>query len=168
MKTISRKCVMEMDYSEITDELTIVSLKLYDLLPDPSIGPMERIERLTRVVPNTMQLSEYSQTARAKLKKIRDRLNEAVPDEKLNSIEKINFLIAKVNELVPEETDRICQKLQFLADRRLRDNGSTPFAGWKDEYRDHDTFLEAMRKSGQKPQDMKYIDEEKYREEGDI
>ena len=69
-------------YKEICDELKTISIKLQKLLPDPSIGPEERIERLARVIPKSMLISNYHKTARAKLHYIHKRLSQLVPDKK--------------------------------------------------------------------------------------
>lgn len=154
--------VMQLNQEDVESELIRVSILLRDLLPDPSLGPMERIERLARVVEGSIQIGNFHRTARMKLKEIDERLNELVPDKEMTNIERVEYLVAQVNRLVPEKTDRLCQKLQYIGDRRLRDNGSIASPNWSPELMKNETAVKLMRESGKTPSMMTYIDESLY------
>lgn len=149
----------------INERLTRLSFKLQRLLPDPSLGPMERIERLARLIPISYQLGWHHRTARSKLIEIEERLNSLVPDQALTSEQKVDFLVGLANELVPEKTDRLCQKLQFIGDNRLRDNGAIPYVGWDFTCLDLPYLVEKKRAQGLDPNGCSYIDESKFIEE---
>lgn len=114
----------------VIKELMQLSGTLQDLLPDSSLSPLERVERLARVVPESIQNSSEHLTARKKLNQIRLRLAELVPHEDLTALEKIERLVQKVHELVPGPSERLFEKLEKIGDCRLIDNGSVPFSGW--------------------------------------
>ncbi|WP_036833613.1 hypothetical protein, partial [Pontibacillus litoralis] len=65
-------------FEEICTELKSISDRLYELLPDTSLSPDERLERLARVVPTSLLISDNHKTARSKLNKLRYRLDELV------------------------------------------------------------------------------------------
>lgn len=113
----------EETFDQVREELLKVSSKLLELLPDPSLSPMERLERLARVIPKSTMLSEHHKTGRSKLNELRYRLAELVPDESLSSSEKIDFLVKRIHELVPEDLPRLYYKLEKLGDQRRSDIG---------------------------------------------
>ena len=118
--------VFDTSYEEVCRNLTKVSVKLRDLLPDPSIGPEERVERLARVVPESLLMSQYHKTARVKWNYITDRLNHLVPDTKENkktALEKIDILLEKLHLMIPGQEKRIFIKLEKLGDHRVSDTG---------------------------------------------
>jgi hypothetical protein len=122
---------------EVVDsQLFKISEKLQKLLPDPSLSPLERVERLGRVVPTSIQRSAHHLTARTKLSNIRLRLAELVPIEDMSAEEKIDMLVEIIEELVPIKTDRLFERLELIGDNRLRDNGSVAFSGWDQSYLD--------------------------------
>lgn len=149
----------------VNERLIRLSFKLQRLLPDPSLGPMERIERLARLIPNSYQLGQHHRTARSKLIEIEERLNSLVPDQGLTFEQKIDFLVGLADDLVPEQTDRLCQKLQFIGDNRLRDNGAIPYAGWDFTCLDLTYLVETKRLQGLDPNGCSYIDESKFLED---
>ncbi|MCY4321629.1 MAG: hypothetical protein OXC37_04430 [Bdellovibrionaceae bacterium] len=110
-------------YKEVCRNLLKVSKKLQKLLPDPSIGPEERIERLARVVPHSMLISDHHKTARSKLNYITDRLNQLVPDKNKSNEEKIDILVNTLHKMVPGKEKKIFLKLEKLKDRRTSDIG---------------------------------------------
>ncbi|NCN41947.1 hypothetical protein GW916_11945 [bacterium] len=114
--------IFEDDYEKVCQELTSLSKRLLELLPDPSIGPEERLERLARVAPHTLMISRNVRTARSKLSDLKHRLSELVPDEALSSIQKLEFLISKANQLSPE-AGTLFEKLEELGDIRISDIG---------------------------------------------
>jgi hypothetical protein len=99
-------------------ELEQISSKLYFLLPDPSLSPLERIERLSRVLEDTDPNLEHLQSAYDKVKAIEERLNSLIPDKDMSSMDKINFMLEKLHKLVPGEA-KIVQKLEYLGDPRV-------------------------------------------------
>lgn len=110
-------------FDEVCMELMALSRRLYELLPDPTLSPEERLERLGRVAPHSFVKSENAKTARTKLNALRVRLTELVPSQKLNSQQKLEFLVRLTNELVPEEMPRFFMKLEKLGDDRASDIG---------------------------------------------
>ena len=132
--------IPEENQEEVDSQLFELSKKLQKLLPDPSLSPLERVERLGRVVPTSIQRSAQHLTARTKLNNIRLRLAELVPNENMSAEEKIDALVEIIDELVPIKTDRLFEKLEIMGDNRLRDNGSVPFPGWDNSYLDFENL----------------------------
>lgn len=113
----------EIQFETICEELMAISRRLQDLLPDPTLSPEERIERLGRVAPHSVVKSENMKTARTKLNALRLRLSELVPASELTALEKIEFLVKEANRLVPEETSKFFLKLEKIGDDRISDIG---------------------------------------------
>lgn len=78
------------EFSVITKKLEDISKKLFEILPDYSLGPEERIERLARVIPESILESKNMLTARTKLNNITTKLNALIPDSNLTELEKID------------------------------------------------------------------------------
>ncbi|HUG23636.1 hypothetical protein [Piscinibacter sp.] len=115
--------VFDEPFESVSEELERLSIKLRDLLPDPSIGPEERLERLSRVVRRSVMTSAHHLTARTKLRRIRARLDELVPGE-ISYEAKINALLDELDRQVPNGEDlTIFQKLELIGDARLSDDG---------------------------------------------
>lgn len=112
-------------YEQVCRDLRNLSTRLQDLLPDPGIGPEERLERIARVVPESVRVTAHMQTGRAKLARLRARLDELVPGPQPH-MEKLEHLVGLVHELVPQG-DRFITKLEQLGDYRLTDTGVTPW-----------------------------------------
>ncbi|WP_300074380.1 hypothetical protein [uncultured Ruegeria sp.] len=132
-KTITIPELKEQRFEDVATELKEISEYLLELLPDPSLSPMERIERLGRVVPLSYQLGAHHRTARAKLSEITVRLQELLPGEEMTNRERIDCLVAEVHRLCPEDLGRLYLKLEHIGDHRLRDNGAVPYRGWTPE-----------------------------------
>lgn len=119
--------VYTIDYTEsfdsVCEHLTALSERLLELLPDPSLSPDERLERIARVVPSSTLKSAYHQTARTKLNRLRARLDELVPRDDLCYAEKLEWLVARVHELVPGDEPRLFKKLEAFGDHRRSDMG---------------------------------------------
>ncbi len=115
----------EVSFPEIKKELDLISEKLFHLLPDKSIGPEERVERLARLIPSSIMESEYHRTARKKLEIIERKLNTLVPRSDLSNSEKIDYLVTIANTLIPEDK-RLVEKLETIGEYRRPDNGK-PF-----------------------------------------
>jgi hypothetical protein len=116
-------------FQSVVEELVELSVRLINLLPDPSLSPNERLERLARVVPRSQLMTAHRRTARAKLTELRRRLDELVPDPSLNHVDKLKWLVTRLDELVPGD-DRAIKKLERLGDFRSTDVGVAPW-GWQ-------------------------------------
>lgn len=110
----------EEPFEDVVEELVTLSVRLLTLLPDPSLSPNERLERLARVVPHSQMHSAHRRTARSKLTELRRRLEDLVPDDGLSSVERLEWLISRVEELVPGDGSTI-SKLEKLGDFRSTD-----------------------------------------------
>ncbi|MGN9793386.1 hypothetical protein ACTMTU_20115 [Streptomyces sp. OZ13] len=113
------------DFLDVVKELTDLSVRLLTLMPDPSLSPNERLERLARVVPNSQLITAHRRSARSKLYEIRRRLDELVPGDELTYREKLEALVTRLDELVPGAL-RPIQKLERLGDYRSTDVGVSP------------------------------------------
>lgn len=114
-------------FEDVCAELTELSRLLQEWLPDPSIGPEERLERLARVVPDSILCSQFRLNARTKLTRIRRRLDELAPDVD-GAVEQLLYLRRVLDELVPGE-QAVIQKLESIHDYRGADIGVSP-RGW--------------------------------------
>jgi predicted nuclease with TOPRIM domain len=122
----TRRCydvAFEEKFDDVAAELQRLSTRLFELLPDRALSPLERVERLARVVPDSVLQSEHMKTARTKLSNIRRRLEELVPDHAMTTDEKIEHLVERVHQLVPEREPRLFKKLEKLGDIRPTDIG---------------------------------------------
>ncbi|WP_204366511.1 hypothetical protein [Nocardiopsis alkaliphila] len=115
------------DFEEVVEELIDLSVRLLTLLPDPSLSPDERLERLARVVPHSQLVTAHRRSVRHKLYQLRRRLDELVPDEKLDHRQKLEWLVHRLEELVPGEDLRPIQRLEKLGDYRSTDVGLAPW-----------------------------------------
>lgn len=110
-------------FEEVCSELKSISDRLYELLPDTSLSPDERLERLARVIPTSLLISDNHKTARSKLNKIRYKLDELVPDRQLSYLDKLETLVNITNSLVEEDDIRFFKKLEKIGDYRRSDIG---------------------------------------------
>jgi hypothetical protein len=103
----------------VSAELAALSSKLYWLLPDPSLSPFERLERLGRVVEERTPDFEQLQSASVKLRYLRKRIDELVPGD-LTPERKIDLLLEKLDTMVgvSEKAFAPIQKLELLGDPR--------------------------------------------------
>lgn len=118
----SYKIKYDESFEEVCRNLKMISSSLYDLLPDITLSPDERLERLARVIPTSVLISRNHQTARTKLNALRMRLKELVPNEDLSDSQRIELLVKKLDELVPENLSPY-KKLEKLGDFRGSDMG---------------------------------------------
>jgi hypothetical protein len=109
-------------YPEVYSRLRELSLRLRDELPDPSIGPEERLERIARVVPDSIRVSSNLLTGYTKLMRLRARLDELVPGP-MEDVEKLEILLSRIHELVPGDM-RLIEKLETMHDFRYSDTGT--------------------------------------------
>lgn len=112
-------------FQEAVAELMSISIKLIELMPDPSLGPNERLERLSRAIPASQMQSEHRKSARNKLKVLKRRLNELVPELEDNSDAQITFLTDKIHRLIPGDVPFV-NKLERMGDHRSSDIGVSP------------------------------------------
>lgn len=115
--------IFEIPFEKIASNLRLVSIKLRDLLPDPSIGPEERLERLSRVVPGSIQYSRFHLSARTKLRTLCDRLDELVPQFRGDPVNQIDHLVNVAISQTPQVSGPLVQRLEALGDHRIADNG---------------------------------------------
>jgi hypothetical protein len=83
-------------------ELAAISEKLYELLPDPSLSPIERLERLGRVIEKRDPDIEQLKPAHEKVSAIKERLNHLLPGDEA-ALDKVEKLIAILGEVSPKE-----------------------------------------------------------------
>jgi hypothetical protein len=107
--------------NKVSAELAALSAKLYGLLPDNSLSPFERLERLARVVEGRKPDLSQLQSASKKLEALRARLNDLVPGDASDD-KKIDVMAAKLDELVADEQHdwTTFSKLELLGDPRGR------------------------------------------------
>lgn len=116
--------IFDSTYEESYEELLVLSRRMLELLPDPSIGPAERLERIARIVPESMRYSDYTKTARTKLNYLKQRLEELVPEEGETSMDKLEILVDRINKKFPElSNERLFVKLEKMGDNRISDIG---------------------------------------------
>lgn len=98
-------------------ELKMLTDALYGMLPDRSLSPAERIERLARAVDDRTPKPEHLRPAHIKLEELRARIDELVPGEG-SAFEKILSLEANVDEKVGAERGNMAliRKLELLGD----------------------------------------------------
>src|SRR5439155_379035 len=87
---------------EATAELASISAKLNTLLPDHSLSPSERLERLARVIEGREPNLAHLQPATVKVALLKDRLDQLVPG-RMSPEQKIDTLIQRLNQLVPAD-----------------------------------------------------------------
>jgi hypothetical protein len=108
-------------FDDVCQRLLALCERLQALLPDPSLSPSERLERLARVVPTSTLVSADHKTARKKLKELRRRLDELIPGGD-DYDAKLEMLVARLHELVPGDYP-MKDKLEAIGDHRRSDNG---------------------------------------------
>jgi len=83
-------------------ELAAISEKLFELLPDPSLSPLERLERLGRVVEQREPDMGQLLPAHEKVTALRERLDQMLPGDGA-SIEKIEKLVEILGDVAPKD-----------------------------------------------------------------
>ncbi|MCY7858255.1 hypothetical protein MOB44_16535 [Bacillus sonorensis] len=112
----------EEDFEEVCRHLQAHSHRLFELLPDISLSPDERLERLARVIPTSILKSANHKTAREKLNGLRHRLDELIPDQNMSYYDKIEYLVNIADEMVPGQM-KMYEKLEKIGDKRWSDIG---------------------------------------------
>ena len=102
-------------------DLGSLSSKLFWTLPDESLSPFERLERLARVVEDRTPQLDNLQSAAAKLEQLRKRLDELVPGD-MTPERKVDALLEKLDEMVARDQRELppIRKLELLGDPRGR------------------------------------------------
>lgn len=109
----------------IAAELASLTAKLQQLLPDPSLSPLERLERFVRVIDNVDADMTQLESANSKLQKLQSRINNFVPQEGLTTEQKINVLVDLVENkleklnLKDAGLNRMIEKLESIGDPRI-------------------------------------------------
>ena len=102
-------------------DLAALSAKLFGHVPDHSLSPLERLERLGRAADNAAPDLAQLQPATKKLAALKARIDELIPGDATHE-KKIEVLLAQLdtkvgqNQLAFHTTD----KLELLGDPRAR------------------------------------------------
>ena len=101
------------------NELEMLSAALFELLPDKSLSPLERIERLSRSVENRQPDLNQLKPATKKLQELKDRINLLVEGEG-SAHEKVMKMLNKLDDMVSDEQAKlpVIKKLELLGDPR--------------------------------------------------
>lgn len=102
-------------------DLAALSAKLFWHVPDQSLSPFERLERLARAVDDSNPDMKQLQPAAAKLDSLKSRIDELVPGD-MSHEKKIETLIQKLDEKVGSSQLSLhtTEKLELLGDPRAK------------------------------------------------
>jgi hypothetical protein len=102
-------------------DLASISAKLHWLLPDQSLSPFERLERLGRAVEDRTPDPSQLQPAAAKVEALKVRIDELIPGDMTHE-KKIDILVEQIDRMVSAEqrTWPTINKLELLGDPRGR------------------------------------------------
>lgn len=106
-------------------KLSEISGFLANALPDHSLSPEERLERLARVVQDRVPRQEQLLPAIQKVDRLERRLAELVPGEGMSAMDRLNRLVQQCNGMCGDDGKTLVQKLETLGDPRA---GITPVA----------------------------------------
>lgn len=111
-------------------ELASLSAKLHRLLPDESLSPFERLERLGRAVENRKPDLTQLQPAATKVAELKARINELIPGDATPE-RKLDDIVGKLDEMVSKEQRQFStiSKLELLGDPRGRVAPEKPKGG---------------------------------------
>jgi hypothetical protein len=100
-------------------DLASISSKLYRLLPDESLSPLERLERLARVIEKRKPDRNQLQSASSKLTQLTARIDKLVPGD-MTPEKKIEVLLEGLDGMVSKEQCELAtiEKLELLGDPR--------------------------------------------------
>jgi len=99
--------------AQAAENLGALSAVLADALPDPSLSPDERLERLARVKQDRVPRTEYLLPAIEKLDRLERRLAELVPGEGLSAMDRLQTLIRTL-----EGDGSVVERLEKMGDPR--------------------------------------------------
>lgn len=97
------------------NELAALSAKLHALLPDSSLSPEERLERLARVVPGRIPDQSKLLSASSKLQELKNRLDQLVPGA-MSADAKIDHLVNLATHAVPDPALSTVARLERMGD----------------------------------------------------
>lgn len=102
-------------------DLGLLSAKLFWHVPDQSLSPFERLERLARAADGSTPDLSQLQSAAKKLEALKSRIDILVPGN-MSHEKKIEVLIEKLNEKVgvTQLTLHTTEKLELLGDSRAK------------------------------------------------
>lgn len=112
--------------SELNDRAATIlrelSERLIALLPDPSLSPDERLERIARAVQDRVPQSEQLLPAIQKVHRLERRLLELVPGDDLDCFARLERLVCSVESVCEEKgitaDQEFVRKLELLGDQR--------------------------------------------------
>lgn len=105
--------------AEISQRLEELSEMLIKHVPDPSLSPDERLERIARVDQRRVPQREYLLPAVEKLYRLERRLDDLVDDSDLSSTEQLEVLIERVEERGEKHEERdFVEILERMGDER--------------------------------------------------
>ena len=101
------------------EELGAIADKLLQVLPDPSLSPLERIERLSRVIEQRTPNMDQLMPAHKKVAQIKDRLDALIPGDD-PPLKKIDRMLEILDEIAPVDLAGASSfaKLESLGDPR--------------------------------------------------
>lgn len=102
-------------------DLAALSAKLFWHVPDQSLSPLERLERLARAAEDSSPDMAQLQSAATKLEALKSRIDELVPGD-MSHEKKIENLIQKLDEKVGTSQLALhtTDKLELLGDPRAK------------------------------------------------
>ncbi len=100
-------------------ELAALSGKLFGHVPDQSLSPLERLERLARGIDDRTPNLEQLKPAASKLNELKERIDELVEGD-LSYEKKIDIILEKLDEKVGnnQKAFHTTDKLELLGDPR--------------------------------------------------
>ena len=119
--TVPESSLSFQENRQASAELLSLSSKLEGLLPDPSLSPFERVERLARAIEDRTPEPEHLQSAAVKVARLKERLDELVPGETTPE-RKVDVLVERLDDLVASDQRDLPPgaKLETLGDPRGR------------------------------------------------
>lgn len=102
-------------------ELASLSAKLFWHIPDQSLSPFERLERLARAAENRTPDREQLKSAAAKVNVLKARIDQLVPGDASHE-KKIEQLVSLLDEKVGSSQQNLhtTHKLELLGDPRAK------------------------------------------------
>lgn len=106
-----------LDNQKAAAQLAALSARLHVFLPDHTLSPQERLERLARVIQNRVPQSQHLLSANEKLAALTTRLNELVPGG-MTPEEKVDHLVDLATKAVPDPNLSMVDRLEKIGDDR--------------------------------------------------
>src|ERR1019366_9617350 len=89
---------------------------LANALPDASLSPAERLERLARVIQTRTPDQSNLIPAATKLSNLEARLKDLVADPNLTSEQRLNHLLTTAGSIAPGSNLSVVEKLETMGD----------------------------------------------------